>query len=98
MSKKLMLRRKWLNPSSHEDTGHIKAFVSLDTWPVDGVPCHDIEAGFDLADCARKVSLDFGCKTEVGALARIKKLNILIDTLTEMRDTIDNNKEKLYGS
>lgn len=98
MAKKtLVSKRYWLNPKNHEDTGHVKAVVSLDSWTLEGEPLCDIEAEFALADCYRKVTLEFGCQTKRGAAQRLKKLDMIIDSLKQIRDAIDKHKGALRG-
>jgi len=73
-------KRKWLNPIGHWNTGAISYTVTRDSYSV----------GCDLSiwDCSRKVSLDLCVTDDQSAKQVSKKLNILIDSLTEIRECI----------
>ena len=76
-------KRRWLNPKSSDDTGMVSWSVSADHYSLD--------ATFDVWDCSRKISLDFGVYGDditKDATYRAKKLDILIGELQAMKDAM----------
>lgn len=74
-----LYKRKWLNPKTHSDLGAIKYKVHHDGgtgW---------VAAEVDIWDCGRKITLDFDCHNKRDAKNRTKKLDILIESLQEMK-------------
>jgi hypothetical protein len=85
-------RRAWLNPLKSRDSGAIAYSY--------GPSYEYFESEFTMWDCSRKITLDFGFTLgkRKPQQERIKKLNIIIDALTEIRDAIENtNKENTSG-
>ncbi len=89
-------KRSWLNPRSHEDTGHVKSEACLSPWKLEAETVYDISAEFALADCSRKVTLEFGCSTQKAAEQRIRKLDLVISHLEGIKEVINEHKEKLH--
>jgi len=86
MSKKFIVSdRQWLNPEQHNDTGMFAWGVEYE--PSDGNCKYDyVEAHFDVWDCSRKTSLNFGFSNEKQARQRAEKLDMLIKALHQMRE------------
>jgi hypothetical protein len=72
-------RRVWLNPNRSYDDGYI--ITSVDT-----------EGDFNLkiADCNRIVDLNVYYSTKSEKKRRIRKMNVLIDELTNLRDAMES--------
>ena len=72
--KKAWKKRKWLNPSSHDDNGYIMYGQESD---------HD---GFlKIADCHRVISMNLWFDTKAAKRQRIKKLKLMEDSIAELR-------------
>ena len=81
MSEKIFhKRRDWLNPVGHWDTGAMSSKVSADA---DGIECN-----ISIWDCGRKISLDLGIYGEKGAKQRSKKIQIMIEHLQEVQQSL----------
>ena len=91
----MFLKRDWLNPAKHIDTGHIKSEVLLEVWEHEAIVNVSICASFCLADCTRTVDITLSCDTQHGARQRLKKLKLMIDHLYGIHDAIEENMEKL---
>ena len=78
MSEKIYLSsRKWLNPIGGCDSGAIQYSVHSDYGYV--------EANMDIWDCSKKAQLTFSFEDEKSAKIRLKKINILISSLEDMK-------------
>lgn len=78
MSDKIYLsKRKWLNPKSKCDSGAIQYSVHSEY--------NYIEANMDIWDCSKKIGLTFSFGDKKNAKIRLVKINILIDSLIEMK-------------
>jgi len=75
--KKFLSIRKWLNPKDSADSGMVTAHVTASYGIVD--------SSLTIWDCARKITLDFGFYDEKAAVQRAQKLDLLIDTLQQMK-------------
>lgn len=74
-----LYKRKWLNPKDSSDSGMVSYKVHHDegsSW---------ISAELGLWDCNRKITLDFDCGNYEQAKNRAIKLDILIESLQEMK-------------
>jgi len=80
MSKTFTRNRQWLNPVEHEDTGAI-------SWHVEG-GVYEAEAEITIRDCDRQIKLDFGARDKKELNQRIKKLNMLIDALEDVKQNL----------
>jgi len=76
--KKILNKRKWLNPLSSCDSGAVEYYVEVCDYGY-------VEAGITVWDCSRKTTLDFGFGSEKYAKQRAQKIQILIDSLEEMK-------------
>ena len=94
-SKRLFVKRSWLNPFASDDTGHAHSSVEFFVWRGKKESTNEIDASFVLADCYRKVTINLSCDTQKDAKQRIKKLQLLIDHLYGIHDAIEDNMEKL---
>ncbi len=92
---RLYLKRSWLNPSKHIDTGHMKSEVSIITWESKGKTYCEIDAEFTLADCYKTVTINLFCLKKKDALDRIRKLDLMMEHLQGIRSAIENNIELL---
>ena len=91
------VERHWLNPSDHHDTGHVKVAGSITTYSYGG----DVEnrpsastsfyGSFELADCSRKVSLDFHCGSKREVNQRLKKVRKLISSLQRLESLLETS-------
>lgn len=96
MKTRKKVHRYWLNPKDSEDTGHIKTFVHatvssrIDAKGKKTVD-FDIDADIHLADCSRKITLnlgvyEYGKPSKRKIEERLKKIDLLINTLTKFRE------------
>jgi hypothetical protein len=76
-------KRKWLNPAISSDSGAISYIVEDDYNA-------EVYASLSLWDCGRKVTLDFSFNATdpKQSQERAKKINLLIESLIEMRDAM----------
>ena len=71
--------RKWLNPPTHADTGAVQWYV--DYW-------YGVDSEVTIWDCSRKIRLSFGGETKKDIQQRVKKLDILINALEDVKKNI----------
>jgi hypothetical protein len=82
-------KRAFLNPVSTNHTSYILAFVESSrngAYKFGGNLIH-------LADCDRRVQIEFFLGTERDRDVSLKKINLLIDTLTRFRDALTKESE-----
>lgn len=87
-----LTRKKFLSESPDE-TGFIVItassprveYMKENSWYRDNTT---VEAQVQVGDCSHKVYLSFDVNSEEDLKKRIDKLNIMIDHLTELRDTL----------
>ena len=97
MSKKIHNVRRWLNPKDHSDSGLVHMTVD-----VDGTPAYPyVDAGMDIWDCSRKITLDFSFSNEKEAKQRVEKIDILIQELENLKAVLgvafDATYEAMYA-
>lgn len=88
MNKRMTYKREWLNPPTSSDSGAISYCYGHDY--------NYYQSDMTIWDCSRKITLDFGFTLgkRKEQSARIKKINILIKALIEMRDAMVNADKK----
>lgn len=79
---KIFSKRMWLNPSS-SSTACAGAYINLDNSPKEVYKYMD--AGIELKDCSRSISLDFSEKPK-DIHRSLKKIDKLIKFFTEFRE------------
>lgn len=82
-------KRVFLNPVSTNHTSYIFAHVEDSQG---GAYKHGNNLIF-LADCYHRIMLEFFLGTKRDRLLSLKKINLLIDTLTEFRDALNTERE-----
>lgn len=86
-------KKVYLDPEHVTETGSI-------CWSIDDTYCShkfSIDASIKIYDCSRSITLDFDCYTEGELSNRLKKLEVLISELTEMRELLKScKKTKFY--
>jgi len=75
--------RKWLNPMDSHNSGAIQYKVSADKPWKEGML--DISAKISIWDCSKKIALDFSVCEEKDAVKVAKKIQILQDTLQDIK-------------
>lgn len=80
-NKEVFKSRNWLNELRSEDTGAVSVRVEADMYGVD--------AYITLRDCRRQIELDFCFDGEKQLKDRIRKANLLIDSIDQMKDALD---------
>jgi len=72
-------KRKWLNRKGHHSIAFIYATVCprAKAW---------MDADITLSDCGKQITLDFCAHDKSGFNNSLRKLDILIETLTEFRE------------
>lgn len=83
--KKIYSNRRWLN-SDKTQTAFIAADISAGGFGVSG----DIK----IADCSKIINLDLWCENKKEARSRLRKLDILIGELFNVREVIHDH---FYG-
>lgn len=78
--------REWLNKASESDTGSIQYSVDLEIYKLGSKKSVNIDAYCDIRDCSRKVSLSFYISNKKQMKRRLKKIDKLIDHLSNFRD------------
>lgn len=73
--------RVWFNPRNLDDTGAL-------SWNVQSSRVEWANAHLTLRDCSRQIILDFSFGDSVEKKARLKKLDLIMDQLTKMRETL----------
>ena len=74
-----------MNPVSHADTGAIMVEVSCNEYYT--------TTSLQIRDCSRKIELDFSARNKSELKERLKKVDTMIDTLTEMRSKMEEGFE-----
>jgi hypothetical protein len=82
-------KRAFLNPVSTNHTSYILALVESSRGGENKFGSNLIH----LADCDRRVQLEFFLGTEQDREISLKKINLLIDTLTRFRDALTTESE-----
>lgn len=82
-------KRKWLNPRNSEDNGWISYSVR-NYWDAEYNKKGSVHADFMLADCSRTITLAFGAYTPKGFDMRLRKVDLLIESLLEFRDKMED--------
>jgi len=78
------IRRDWLNPLRHEDTGAIAHYLRVLPGDDDSRP--SLQGSLTLRDCSRQVELDFHCYTAKACRERLRKLDLIrahLDTIEQ---------------
>lgn len=80
--------RKWLNPaSSSYARSHVVVQADVDQWKCsDGETGRHYNCDLSLADCYRKVTLDFSYRDRKERDAMVKKLGIIDQALDVVRE------------
>jgi hypothetical protein len=86
-------KRVWLNPPSMGDSGAYSHKIEVEKYKE-----HiNIEATISLWDCSRKIVLDFSVWNKGDKKQRLKKIDVLIQHLSEFRDQLDEACNYLDG-
>lgn len=94
--KTFLRKRKWLNPKKSTNTGALDYSVYSDTEDYGGYGC--VEAHLSIWDCNRKITIDFSMYYKEDGEKIARKINILIDSLTEIKEALGVAwEEKLNG-
>lgn len=95
--KTVFKKRKFLNKNGYYSMAAICASIDISTWKnSEGGVVTSIYPEISIADCSRKITLDFDINTKGSRKNSFYKLNLLIDTLTEMRDKLEEVCEEHY--
>ncbi len=89
MSEKIYLsKRKWLNPKGSCDSGAIHYSVQSEY--------NYVDSSLYIWDCSRKVGLAFGFSNERSAKIRLRKVNMIIEALEEMKEAMGKAYPDLF--
>ena len=87
MSRLNSVKRDWLNPKSHADTGAVSTSVEIEKMH-DGK--QDLDCYLQIRDCGRQIELDFCCRESIRQInQRRKKLEILRSHLDFVSSALD---------
>lgn len=90
----LYKKRRWLNRLGQHTVGFVYGRVEQERWTSDedGPITHrhvNTTGQLTIGDCSRMITLDFEADAN-----SLRKLDILIDVMTSMRDLLEQNRKK----
>jgi hypothetical protein len=90
--------RAWLNSATSYDTGFYKLSQSgelrWDNGDLKQKPSFYLDINLELADCSRRINLNFDCLHKKDVDARLKKVNVLRKVLDEIESTLLASKDE----
>ena len=87
-----MRKRFWLSPVKDEDSYMVVNTGTYPHWVKEKVDC--FEADVILADCYKRVTIDFSMDAESKRKGRLQKVNKLIAALELLKQEIENHDFK----